>query len=99
MTGQPPAHGRDEITLTAPAGDLCISLQHYRESRPVHVVAVTFGELGTHHPGAVWPDCWYDIYPGCAVCWLTTDQVASQRRRGPTVQRTASPPAAPTAQD
>ena len=91
MTSQPPAPGRDEITLSAPAADLCISLQNYGESRPAHV-AVTFGEPGTRYPGALWPDCWHHTYPRCAACWQATRHVAQARRPGPVVTDTTPAP-------
>jgi hypothetical protein len=46
MTGQPPAPGRDEMTVTAAAaGDVPTSPEHRRARRAAPVV-VTFAELG-----------------------------------------------------
>jgi hypothetical protein len=80
MTSQPPtpSPGPGVVTLAAPAGDLCISLQHYRDSRPAHA-AVTFGEPGTSYPRVTWPDCWHHTCPRCAACW----QITSTRSHPP----------------
>ena len=82
MTGQPPAPGRDEITVTAPAGRVvCNTLQHARLGVLADVV-VTFGELGTEkwHRDSVWPGCWGQSYPLCSECRDITVQVAKGRR-------------------
>lgn len=93
MTGQHPAPGHDEITVSAPAtGSLCTSLHYYREGRPAHAI-VTFGELGTRYPDALWPDCWYHTYPMCAACWQTTRHIATQCRPGLVIRDTTSLPA------
>jgi hypothetical protein len=85
MTSQPPTPGPDKVTLAAPPGDLCISLQHYRESRPAHAAA-TFGEPSTSYPRVTWPDCWHHTYPRCAACWQTTSTSRSGPPPGPDYQ-------------
>jgi hypothetical protein len=77
-----PRPGPDEIALSEPAaGDLCHSLDHLHAGRAA-TVRVTFGELGTRHAGALWPECWHHSYLMCGPCWQATRKAADRRRPG-----------------
>jgi hypothetical protein len=87
VTGQRPVPGHEGTTVPAPAAEvLCIALQHYRDSRLTRV-AVRFGDQGIRYPQALWPDCWHDTWPGCAVCWQATRQAPAQHRPAPPAGR------------
>ncbi len=79
MTATSPA-GLDEIVLAAPRGrHLCHLLEHHNAGRLADVI-VTFGQLGTRWPDALWPDCWRRSYPMCQQCWHATQEAAETRR-------------------
>lgn len=81
-----PAPGLDEIVLSAPGtGDLCNTLLCRRSGRPAQMI-VTFGELGTRYPDALWPECWHRSYPMCAQCWRITREAAETCRAALVIQ-------------
>jgi hypothetical protein len=85
----------DEILVTAPRGQprpLCHSAEHRNAGRAADVI-VTFGQLGTVWPDALWPDSWGRLYPMCGPCWDTTRQVAQRARPGLIIHDTTSPAA------
>jgi hypothetical protein len=94
VTDSPPAPGRDEIAVTAPAGRVvCNTLQHARLGVLADVV-VTFGELGTGRwqRDSLWPDCWGQSYPLCSECCDITLQVAKGRRPALVITGTTARP-------
>ncbi len=75
-----PQPGPDEIIVTVPQGrHLCNSREHRQLGRLAEVI-VAFGQLGTHWPDALWPDCWGRSYPMCGPRWQTTRQAAQNAR-------------------
>jgi hypothetical protein len=89
-----PAEPRvDEIVLSAPAGhELCYSRQHQAEGTAA-VVIVSFGQLGTTWPEALWPDAHGCSFAMCGPCWQITRQVAETARPRLVVHDTTGPPA------
>jgi hypothetical protein len=89
MTGDP-RPGPDEIALSAPARDLCHSLEHFRAGR----VRVTFVDLGTRYADDLWPECWHHSYPMCGPCRQATHRAAARLRTALIVGDLTSPPGA-----